>query len=75
MPTYCTPGSPGRGVVPGLSIGAASIAASVGSAKAAAASWYSGISYVEVRVPGGIAAQPPGIRLAGRLDVLGPGGP
>ena len=44
MPTYWTPGTPGRGVVPGLSIGAAAIASSVGSANAAAASRYSGIS-------------------------------
>ena len=44
MPTYWTPGTPGRGVVPGLSMGAAAIESSVGSANAAAASLYSGIS-------------------------------
>src|SRR5918993_3478014 len=59
MPTYCTPGRPGLGVVPGLSIGAASIDSRVASAKAPAASWYSEISYVEALVPGGIAAHPP----------------
>ena len=63
IPTYCTPGTPGLGVVPGLSIGAASIASSVASANAPAASWYSGISYVDALVPGGIAAQPPEIWL------------
>src|ERR671924_27447 len=43
-PTYCTPGSPGRLVVPGLSIGADDIASRVGSAKAEAAFLYCGIS-------------------------------
>src|SRR5882762_6207319 len=33
IPTYCTPGRPGRFVVPGLLIGAACIAASVFDAK------------------------------------------
>src|SRR5512133_4034860 len=37
MPTYCTPGSPGRFVVPGLLMGAAAIESSVGLANAAAA--------------------------------------
>src|SRR5215210_5095383 len=60
MPTYCTPGTPGRFVVPGLSIGAAEIASSVGLANAAAAFLYCGISYVDLRVPGGIEAHPPG---------------
>src|SRR3954470_19374120 len=59
MPTYCTPGRPGRLVVPGLLIGAAFIAASVVGAKALAAFLYCGIWYVDRRVPGGIAAQPP----------------
>src|SRR3954449_10880391 len=59
MPTYCTPGSPGRLVVPGLLIGAAFIAASVVFANAFAAAWYCGSLYVEKRVPGGIEAQPP----------------
>jgi hypothetical protein len=44
-----------------LVIGAAEIASSVGLANAAAAFLYCGISYVELRVPGGSAAQPPGI--------------
>jgi hypothetical protein len=44
IPTNCTPGRPGRGVVPGLSIGAEAIASSVGLANAAAAFLYSGIS-------------------------------
>src|SRR4051794_40322729 len=43
MPTYWTPGRPGRLVVPGLAIGAAFMAASVLAAKAAAAFWYCGI--------------------------------
>ena len=43
MPTYCTPGRPGRLVVPGLLIGAAFMAASVFEAKAAAAFLYCGI--------------------------------
>src|SRR5207237_6751480 len=43
MPTYCTPGRPGRFEVPGLSIGAASIADSVFPANAAAACLYCGI--------------------------------
>src|SRR6185436_12772037 len=59
MPTYCTPGSPGRFVVPGLLIGAAVIAASVVAANAFAAALYCGMRYVDTRVPGGIAAQPP----------------
>ena len=59
MPTYCTPGRPGRLVVPGFLIGAAFIAARVFEANAAAAFLYCGIWYVESRVPGGIAAQPP----------------
>src|SRR4030088_359162 len=59
MPTYCTPGRPGRFVVPGLLIGAACIAASVFAANAAAACLYCGIWYVDSRVPGGIDAQPP----------------
>src|SRR3954452_23151586 len=59
MPTYCTPGRPGRFVVPGLLIGAACMAASVFDAKAAAAFLYCGIRYVESRVPGGMAAHPP----------------
>ena len=44
IPTYWTPGRPGRFVVPGLSIGAAEIASSVGWANAAAAFLYWGIS-------------------------------
>src|SRR3989442_2533171 len=59
MPTYCTPGRPGRLVVPGLLIGAAFIAANVVAANALAAFWYCGMRYVDRRVPGGIAAQPP----------------
>src|SRR5919204_3223767 len=59
MPTYCTPGNPGRFVVPGLVIGAAFIAASVVAANALAAFLYCGILYVEKRVPGGSDAQPP----------------
>src|SRR6266545_1753373 len=43
MPTYCTPGRPGRFVVPGLLIGAAFIASRVFEAKAAAAALYCGI--------------------------------
>src|SRR6266700_172939 len=42
MPTYCTPGRPGRFVVPGLLIGAACIAASVFAANVLAAFWYCG---------------------------------
>src|SRR3954452_14570547 len=59
MPTYCTPGRPGRFVVPGLLIGAACIAASVFAANAEAARLYCGSLYVESRVPGGMEAQPP----------------
>ena len=44
MPTYCTPGRPGRFVVPGLLIGAAFIAASVIAANALAAVLYCGIA-------------------------------
>src|ERR671931_1660722 len=43
IPTYWTPGSPGRFVVPGLLIGAAAIAFSVSSANAEAAFLYCGI--------------------------------
>src|SRR5919198_2573962 len=43
IPTYWTPGSPGRFVVPGLVIGAAAIAFSVSSANAEAAFLYCGI--------------------------------
>jgi len=43
MPTYWTPGRPGRFVVPGLSMGAAEIESSVGCANAAAAFLYCGI--------------------------------
>jgi hypothetical protein len=43
-PTYWTPGLPGRLLVPGSSIGADSIAASVGFANARAASRYCRIS-------------------------------
>ena len=39
-PTYCTPGRPGRFVVPGFVIGAAEIASSVGLANALAAFLY-----------------------------------
>src|SRR3954468_3233036 len=66
-PTYWTPGRPGRLVVPGLSIGALDIASSVGSANALASFLYWGISYVDLRVPGGIAAQPPAIALPASL--------
>src|SRR5258708_1316661 len=59
MPTYCTPGSPGRFVVPGLLMGAAFIAASVVAANDLAAARYCGNAYVDSRVPGGIEAQPP----------------
>src|ERR1700756_1569965 len=59
IPTYCTPGRPGRFVVPGSVIGAACIAARVLDANAAAAFLYCGSWYVERRVPGGIDAQPP----------------
>src|SRR6266540_1267723 len=48
MPTYCTPGRPGRFVVPGLLIGAAFIASSVCWANAFAAFWYSGIASAQV---------------------------
>src|SRR4051794_8451499 len=72
MPTYCTPGRPGRFVVPGLSIGAASIAASVFGANAAAACLYCGIRYVESRVPGGIAAHPPLVFVPASLMYPGP---
>src|SRR5919198_5258048 len=43
IPTYCTPGRPGRFVVPGFLIGAAFIASSVFAANAAAAFLYCGI--------------------------------
>src|SRR5437016_1497181 len=59
MPTYWTPGRPGRFDVPGLVIGAAFIAASVVAAKDFAAALYCGMAYVESRVPGGIDGQPP----------------
>src|SRR6266536_2060419 len=72
MPTYCTPGRPGRLVVPGLLIGAAFIAARVFEANAAAARLYWGISYVESRVPGGIAAQPPFVFVPAALMYDGP---
>src|SRR4029453_12934690 len=72
MPTYWTPGSPGRLVVPGLSIGAAEIDLSVGSANAAAAFLYCGISYVDLRVPGGIEAHPPGTLDPASLRYWGP---
>src|SRR5215211_6499584 len=60
MPTYWTPGSPGRLVVPGLSIGAAEIDLSVGSANAAAAFLYSGISYAVFCLQKEKEAHPPG---------------
>src|ERR687898_795676 len=72
MPTYWTPGTPGRLVVPGLSIGADAIESSVGWANAAAAFSYCGIWYVDSRVPGGIAAHPPGIRDPACLRYCGP---
>src|SRR5437868_11140027 len=72
MPTYCTPGSPGRFVVPGLLIGAAFIACRVFEANAAAACLYCGILYVESRVPGGIAAQPPFVFVPAALMYPGP---
>src|SRR5581483_6266196 len=59
IPTYCTPGSPGRFVVPGFVIGAAFIAARVIEANAFAAFRYCGMAYVDTRVPGGIDGQPP----------------
>ena len=40
IPTYCTPGTPGRFVVPGLLMGAALIAAKVVAANALAALLY-----------------------------------
>src|SRR5881275_2990780 len=67
MPTYCTPGRPGRFVVPGFVIGAAFIAASVVDANAFAAARYCGSLYVDRRVPGGIAAQPPAVRVPAAL--------
>src|SRR5258706_810033 len=72
MPTYCTPGRPGRLVVPGLLIGAAFIASSVFAANAAAACLYWGIWYVESRVPGGIDAQPPFVFVPAALMYDGP---
>ncbi len=72
MPTYCTPGRPGRFVVPGFVIGAAFIAASVMPANAFAAALYCGILYVEIRVPGGIAAQPPFTRVPAAARYCGP---
>src|SRR3954447_1423683 len=71
-PTYCTPGRPGRFVVPGLSMGADEMASSVGLANAFAAFLYCGISYVDWRVPGGSAAQPPGICEPASLRYCGP---
>src|SRR5437867_665170 len=44
IPTYWTPGRPGRLLVPGLLIGAAAMADRVGPANAAAAFLYSGIA-------------------------------
>src|SRR3954453_8914036 len=61
MPTYWMPGLPGRLLVPGSSIGADWIASSVGLANVRAAVRYSGISEVERRGPGGIAAHPAAI--------------
>src|SRR4051812_50029176 len=58
-PTYCTPGRPGRFVVPGLLIGAVVIAFSVGSAKPGAGFLYSGSKDVDFRAPGGYAAHSP----------------
>src|SRR5882757_828460 len=49
MPTYWTPGRPGRFVVPGLVIGADEIASSVSLANALAAFLYCGISYRDLR--------------------------
>src|SRR5689334_12593788 len=72
MPTYCTPGRPGRFVVPGLVIGAAFIAASVVGANAFAAALYCGMAYVERRVPGGIDAQPPFTRDPAAFRYCGP---
>src|SRR5919197_3514627 len=72
MPTYCTPGRPGRLVVPGLLIGAAFIAASVIAANDLAAFLYCGIRYVDRRVPGGIAAQPPFVRVPAALMYCDP---
>src|SRR5919197_2516068 len=72
MPTYAIPGLPGRLLVPGSSIGADSIASSVGCANTRAALSNSGISYVERRGPGGIAAHPPGIRVPASLMYRGP---
>src|SRR3954451_19217238 len=71
-PTYCTPGRPGRFEVPGLAIGAAAMDFRVSSANAEAACSYCGILYVELRVPGGIAAQPPSIRVPASLMYCGP---
>src|SRR3954449_9777737 len=72
IPTYCTPGRPGRLVVPGLLMGAAFIASRVFDANAAAASLYCGSLYVESRVPGGIAAQPPLVFVPAALMYDGP---
>src|SRR2546426_7221984 len=72
MPTYCTPGSPGRLLVPGFVIGAAFIAASVVAANAFAAALYCGMRYVENRVPGGMAAQPPFVCVPAALMYCGP---
>src|SRR5436190_15554156 len=72
MPTYCTPGRPGRLVVPGCLIGAAFIAASVVAANDLAAFLYCGMRYVERRVPGGIDAQPPFTREPAALRYCGP---
>src|ERR687897_600233 len=57
MAMYCTP-THGCGCTPGCSTLTSSMADNVCGAKAAAASLYSGISYVDVRVPGGTRAQP-----------------
>src|ERR1041384_3883751 len=72
MPTYCTPGSPGRFVVPGFVIGAAFMAANVVDANALAAFLYCGMAYVERRVAGGIAAQPPFVCVPAALMYCAP---
>src|ERR1700722_2817314 len=57
IPTYWTPGT-GCGETPGWVILTESISERVSGANALAAARYCGFWYVEVRVPGGTAAQP-----------------
>src|SRR5690606_6334208 len=57
MPTNWMPGA-GRGCTPGSSGLAPAMASRVTSAKAAASSRYSGMSYVEARLPAGTLDQP-----------------